>query len=263
MPYLDVGVSRRFAHRRVMLSIALLLISFTTVLSYMGLAKFAVQTSAETEIVHELTFEPAHSHVGVGRTIPFDQMIPGAYTTAQFHVEEGMTAVDMINISNNETFENGQFEQLVSELTAQHLDVDQLPSKFRVAPEDEAPVLYHVMEEFNHHLEQSPLELPNAWGSLVITDNQDGLKRLDFVVSWDTVLIENGEVQVDEDGNPLFVYEQEVIPVLDENGEPVLDENGEAVVETVVITDEAGNPIPVRRIYSSHLFIHLNSAYFD
>jgi hypothetical protein len=263
MPYLDVGVSRRYAHRRVMISVALLLISFTTILSYMGLAKFAVQTSAETEIVHELTFEPAHSHVGVGRTIPFDQMIPGAYTTAQFHAEEGMAEVDMINVANNETFENGQFEQLVSELTAQHLDVDQLPSKFRVASEAEAPVLYHVMEEFNHHLEQSPLELPNAWGSLVITDNQDGLKRLDFVVSWDTVLIENGEVQVDEDGNPLFVYEQEVIPVLDENGEAVLDENGEAVVETVVITDEAGNPIPVRRIYSSHLFIHLNSAYFD
>ena len=38
----------------------------------MGLAKFAVQTSVETEIIHELTFEPAHAHVGVGRTIPFD-----------------------------------------------------------------------------------------------------------------------------------------------------------------------------------------------
>ena len=75
LPYLDVTPSRRFAHRRFMLTIAMLLVSVTTILSYMGLAKFAVKTSAETEIVHELTFEPAHSKVGVGRTIPFDQMI--------------------------------------------------------------------------------------------------------------------------------------------------------------------------------------------
>ena len=77
LPYMDVTPSRRFAHRRFMLTIAALLVSLTTILSYMGLAKFAVKTSAETEIVHELTFEPAHSKVGVGRTIPFSQMIVG------------------------------------------------------------------------------------------------------------------------------------------------------------------------------------------
>jgi len=263
LPYLDVTVSRRYAHRRVTLSIALLLISFTTVLSYMGLAKFAVKTSAETEIVHHLTFEPAHSHVGVGRTIPFDQMIPGAYTTVQFHAEEGESLVGIVQGFNDETFLNGQFDQFTSELSAQHVSANQIPDRFRVIPESEAPVLLHVMEQFDHELEEFPQELPNVWGSLVITDNQDGLKRLDWVVSWDAVLIEEGEVQVDENGDPIFIYQTEEVPVLTESGDPVLDENGEPVVELVQVTDEDGNPIPVRRIFSDHIFIHRDAAYFD
>lgn len=264
LPYLDVTVSRRYAHRRVTLSIAMLLVSFTTITSYMGLAKFAVKTSAETEIIHELTFEPAHSHVGIGRTIPYDQMIVGAYTTEQFHHgEEGMSVVGVVQAINDETFFNGQFDQLLTELSAQHLSPNQMPQRFSPIPDAEAPVMMKVMEEFDHHLEEFPVELPNVWGALVITDNQDGLKRLDWVVSWDEVLIEEGAVQTDDDGNPIFVYETEIVPELDADGNPVLDENGEPVVEIVQVTDEDGNPIPVRRIFSEHLFIHLESAYFD
>ena len=237
LPYLDVTPSRRYSHRRFMLTIACLLISVTTILSYMGLAKFAVQTSAETEIVHELTFEPAHSKVGVGRTIPFDQMIVGAYTTAQLHGHEGMSTNDMIAEINAEVSANGQFDQMIQELKDQHVGANQLPLRFRTIPAAEAPTLMRVMEEFAHHLEAEPKELPNVWGALVITDNQAGLKRLDWVVSWDSVLIEGGEVQLDDNGDPILVYSDQV--------------------------DAEGNPIPVRRIYSDHLFIHEASAYFD
>ena len=206
LPYLDVTPSRRFAHRRFMLTLAMLLISLTTILSYMGLAKFAVKTSAETEIVHELTFEPAHSKVGIGRTIPFDQMIAGAYTTAQFHGHEGLSSADIITEVNGATAENGQFKQMIDELKFQKLSANQAPLRFRTVSEMDAPVLMRVMEEFNHHLEEAPNELPNVWGALVITDNQRGLKRLDWIVSWDNVVIEGGDVQLDEVGNPLFVY---------------------------------------------------------
>ena len=237
LPYLDVTPSRRFAHRRFMLTLAMLLISATTILSYMGLAKFAVKTSAETEIVHELTFEPAHSKVGIGRTVPFDQMIVGAYSTAELHAHEGMSAVNQLEAVNAEVAASGQFSQMHEELKDQHLSANQLPLRFRTIPADEAPVLMRVMEEFNHHLEAVPIELPNVWGALVITDNQDGLKRLDWVVSWDSVVVEGGEVQLDEQGNPLYVYGDEL--------------------------DAEGNPVPLRRIYSDHLFIHEASAYFD
>ena len=237
LPYLDVTPSRRFAHRRFMLTLAMLLVSATTILSYMGLAKFAVKTSAETEIVHELTFEPAHSKVGIGRTVPFDQMIVGAYSTAELHAHEGMSAVNQVEAVNAEVAASGQFSQMHEELKDQHLSANQLPLRFRTIPVDEAPVLMRVMEEFNHHLEAVPIELPNVWGALVITDNQDGLKRLDWVVSWDSVVVEGGEVQLDEQGNPLYVYGDEL--------------------------DAEGNPVPLRRIYSDHLFIHEASAYFD
>ena len=263
LPYLDVTPSRRFAHRRFMLTIAALLVSLTTILSYMGLAKFAVKTSAETEIVHELTFEPAHSKVGVGRTIPFSQMIVGAYTTAQFHGPEGLSATDVIAAFNAEVTENGQFAQLIDELKIQKLSANQLPLRFRTIPVEEAPVLMRVMEEFEHHLEAAPEELPNVWGALVITDNQGGLKRLDWVVSWDSVVIEGGDVQLDEDGNPLFVYETAIVAVLDSDGNPVLDAFGDPVTEEVTVLDDEGNPKPLRRIFSDHLFIHEASAYFD
>ena len=243
LPYVDMTVSRRFAHRRVVLTLAMLLISATTILSYMGLAKFAVKTSAETEIVHDLTFEPAHSKVGIGRTIPFDQMTVGAYVTAQFHGPAELAPIDIVNIVNSETAANGQFAQMLQELKNQHLSVNQLPTRFRPIPAQEAPALMRVMQEFDHHLEEVPQELPNVWGALVITDNQRGLKRLDWVVSWDGVEIEGGQVRLDEDGNPIYIYAR------DSQGQIILDENG--------------NPLPQRRIYSEHLFIHENSAYFD
>ncbi|MCY4019398.1 MAG: cytochrome bc complex cytochrome b subunit [Chloroflexi bacterium] len=263
LPYLDVTPSRRFAHRRFMLTIAMLLVSVTTILSYMGLAKFAVKTSAETEIVHELTFEPAHSKVGIGRTIPFDQMLAGAYTTAQFHGHEGLSAADIITEINGETAENGQYQQMIDELKFQKLSANQVPLRFRTIPEMEAPVLLRVMEEFDHHLEGAPKELPNVWGALVITDNQRGLKRLDWIVSWDSVVIEGGDVKLDDEGNPLFVYATKDVPLLDDEGNPVFDDNGEALTEEQQVLDAEGNPVAARRIFSDHLFIHEASAYFD
>ena len=263
LPYLDVTKSRRFAHRRFMLTLAMLLISATTILSYMGLAKFAVQTSAETEIVHELTFEPAHSKVGVGRTIPFDQMIVGAYTTAQLHGHEGLSANKVIADFNAEAAENGQFAQMIQELKDQHVGANQLPLRFRTIPADEAPKLMRVLQEFAHHLDAEPNELPNVWGALVITDNQAGLKRLDWIVSWDSVLIEGGDVQLDENGDPILVYAMEQAPALDSEGDPRLDDDGEPLMELQPVMDADGNPVAVRRIYSDHLFIHESSAYFD
>jgi hypothetical protein len=148
-----------------------------------------------------------------------------------------MSASDMIAEINAEVVATGQFEQMIQELKDQHVGANQLPLRFRTIPGDEAPTLLRVMEEFAHHLDAAPEELPNVWGALVITDNQVGLKRLDWIVSWDSVLIEGGEVQLDEAGEPILVYAD--------------------------ARDDEGNLVPVRRIYSDHLFIHRASAYFD
>ena len=224
IPYLDVAPSRRYAHRRIMLSAAMLLITITTVLSYMGLAQFAVSTAAETTVLHEMTKEPAHNHLGLVRPIPFDQMVPGAYTTAEVGEANPRDAV----ASFNEAIENnGQMEALRVELNDAHIAT--LPTSFRNVPAD-APVLHHVLEEFDHLLHEFELELPNAWGAIVITESQADVRRIDVIISWDGVEIDQGLVVVDDNGEPVFLLE-----------------DGERV----------------RRIDSDHIFIHQDAAYFD
>jgi len=241
MPYLDVTPSRRYAHRRWSLTIAMLLVSFSTILSYMGLPEFAVATSAEVEILHELTMEPAHNHVGVMRTVPFNQAVPGMYTTEQLHTREGETAREAVTRFQQEIEENGQFALMVDDLRSHYIG-NNIPSSFRPVPSD-APDLLHVLEELEHEIEARRDELPNAWGAIVVTQSQEDLVRVDMLISWDAVLIEAGTVQYTSDGEPMYIY------LTDGEGNILLDENGEPVVD--------------RSVYSNHIFLHADSAYFD
>jgi hypothetical protein len=244
MPYLDVTPSRRYAHRRFMLTLAMLTVSLTTVLSYMGLPEFAVATSAETEILHELSMEPAHNHVGIMRTVPFDQLAPGAYTTHQLGTDDPAGAVNHFSadLFVRQVFDASQGENgvTVSEydflenrlVTTDHLSV--VPSAFRQVP-DNSPVLMRVLKVLEEDLHERALELPGAWGGIIITPYQEGLARVDLVIVWDGVVIESGRVQVDETGEPL----------------------------PLMVTDENGNLVRERRIYTKHLYIHEDAAYFD
>jgi quinol-cytochrome oxidoreductase complex cytochrome b subunit len=237
MPYIDVTVSRRYAHRRISLSLAMLTVSFMTVLSYMGLPEFAVSTSAETEIIHELTFEPAHSHVGIARTVPYEQLAPGLYTTAELHAESADRR-NAVQDFNARVIENGQLEQLSNQLIgADHLGPDAMPSAFRVVPDD-APELHHVLEELDHKIAEYPEELPDAWGAILITESQDGLRRMDVAISWDGVVINEGQVQIGPDGEPM------------------------PLMATVEIDDEVVEQ-RVRKLETEHIFIHEDSAYFE
>jgi quinol-cytochrome oxidoreductase complex cytochrome b subunit len=248
MPYLDVTKSRRYAHRRVSLSLAMALVSFTTILSYMGLPEFAVATSAETEILHKYTMEPAHNHVGPMRTVPFNQAVAGAYTTAQIGAVDQRAAVDSFNqqLQNNIVFDASnealvtEFKQLSDRVVATD-HAPAVPSTFRTVSAD-APELRHILEEFAHDIELKQDELPNAWGAIIINDIQPNLKRIDMVITWDAVRIESGTVQRDAEGNALLEY------VVDADGNPVLDENDQ--------------PQVLRRIYARHFYLHADSAYF-
>lgn len=248
MPYLDVTPSRRYAHRRVSLSVAALLVSFATITSYMGLAEFAVATAAETEILHELTFEPAHSHVGVARTIPYSQLAPGMYTTAEIDVDNPAAAIAALN---EEMFAEGtvyipgsgdvpgeamsKYDALTDALVGtDHLNPNLMPSRVSVIPDD-APVLHEVMEEFAHLIDDRERELDEAIGVMVITENQDGLRRVDLAIVWDSVVVENGEVLETADGD---------------------------VLNRTIVTDE-GDEVTEVRVYTGHIYLHEDSAYFD
>lgn len=272
MPYVDVTPSRRFAHRRISLTLAMALVSFMTILSYMGLPEFAVSTTAETEILHELTMEPAHNHVGIMRTVPFNQLQQGAYTTLQFEGTDASTAVSELNteLQEKQVFDitaqpaPGNFVTEFAFLTKQvkdidHLDVNKLPSSFRVAND---PALVNVLRVFEEDIAERSDELLNARGFVIVSDYQADLKRVDLVIIWDGVEIENGEVRKDENGNPipLLIRGEDGEPLrfkVDAEGRYELDEAG------LPIPDPEGKTVQETRIFTRHIYLHENAAYFD
>lgn len=191
-PYIDVAKSRRWAHRRVSLTIAFGMAAGFTVLSYMGLSEFGVVNSADIEILHQIVKEPAHNHLGIIRPVPYDKLVPGVYVTRQFEAEEGdvanvINAFDAEINSGNFPLEGGA--TLLSYLSSgQHLPLATL----NVTELPEGTELYRVMEEFSHMIANEDQELYNGWGMVIVTDWQDDLKRVDVIVSWDQVVIERG-----------------------------------------------------------------------
>jgi quinol-cytochrome oxidoreductase complex cytochrome b subunit len=231
VPYIDTTKSRRYANRRVAMSVGFALISFTVVLSYMGLPEYGVASAAENKVMHEMTMEPAHNHMGKLLPIPFEQLVPGAYTTMQFH---GETPDAEVILFNSELEESGMRASLTDELRAGHLSTNFLSLPFSVIP-DNSPALLAAMEEFEHELEKFELELHNAWGVVIITQNQEDLKRIDVVMSWDQIeLNETGGVIRDENG--------EAILVLDENGNPIRRWKSEHIPELTQTTPQ-GSPL--------------------
>jgi ubiquinol-cytochrome c reductase cytochrome b subunit len=227
VPYIDLTPSRRFADRRLAFSISFVMLSLTVITSYMGLPEFGVATVPDSEIIHEMTFEPAHNHMGLLLPVPYEQLVPGAYTTRQFAAEAGNAAA-AVAAFNAEIEANRIKEEVLADLRATAVELPSL--NFVTVPAD-ATEFAHVMEEFQKKIAAEDVELLNGWGGIIITPNQGNLKRIDLMIVWDEVVVEGGRPVLDENGAP--------IPVLNADGEQV------------------------RRISVDHIFINENSGYFD
>lgn len=83
MPYFEVGKSRRYADRRVGLSIASLFFAFMLVSNWMGSPEFRVQSSPELQVAGEVMPQEGPSYM-LG--VPYEYMTPGTYLPGQ-HVE--------------------------------------------------------------------------------------------------------------------------------------------------------------------------------
>ena len=227
VPYIDLNPARRFAQRRLAFSISFLMLAALVVTSYMGLAEFGVATAPDQEILNELTFEPAHNHMGLLRPVSYDQLATGAFTTREFGggAEHGPAGVAAFN---DMLQQSGEMEHLLEHLETQFLGLPTL--RFTPVPAN-APELVHVLEEFAHLLEAEQVELLDSWGVVIITPNQGNLKRLDVVINWQEVEIAGGKPVLDDSGNP--------IPVFHDDG------------------------TPVRRTSSKHIFINEQSGYFN
>ncbi len=233
-PYIDTAPSRRWAHRRIQLTVGFVIMSMLVIFSYMGLAEFGVVNSADTTVMYHLTKEPAHNQVGTLRPIPFEELQAGIYTTRQFEALDESEQTTVVNAFNAELeMVNTDGGRAIAEDVLAYLGTSQnLPlSSLEVVPvSSSSRELREVVEGFAHELEINENELHNAWGLIIVTDVQDDLKRIDVVIRWEDVELENGKV------------------VFDEAGEPVLR------------LDENGNTIP--RLNSQHIYIHRDSQYF-
>ena len=232
-PYLDNTPSRRYADRRFALIICFAFMSSFTVLSYMGTAEYGVNTTADQEIFFYMAHEPAHNKMGILLPVPYEQLPSGMYTTRQFTAEEGMEESAIAAL--NETLYGSPLgiqlgNQLRTEAHNPIINNEATNIRFRLVPEAEAPRLAYVMDLYERQISKEAKELYNGWGAVIITDNQANLKRIDLVIIWEAIEIENGQ------------------PVLDENGnvKPILNEDG----------------TPVYNISIKHVFIHRDAAFF-
>ena len=76
MPYLEVGKSRRYADRRVGLTVAMLFIAFMWMSNWMGSPEYRVQSSPDQEVSQELLPQEGHSAL---KSVPYEHLEPGTY----------------------------------------------------------------------------------------------------------------------------------------------------------------------------------------
>jgi quinol-cytochrome oxidoreductase complex cytochrome b subunit len=81
LPYIEVGPSRRYADRRIGLSIGAISVAVIAILSYMGSPWYAVTTSADQEAIAELI---PQTHPGPLRLAPWDDLVVGTYDASQW-----------------------------------------------------------------------------------------------------------------------------------------------------------------------------------
>ncbi len=80
MPYFEVGKSRRYADRRVGLSVAMLFIAFMLVSNWMGSPEYGVESSPDIEVASKVLPEEGVSPL-LG--VPPDYLWPGVYSAGE------------------------------------------------------------------------------------------------------------------------------------------------------------------------------------
>jgi len=80
MPYFEIGKSRRYADRRIGISVSMIFIAIMLVSNWMGSPEYRVETSPELEVVQELLPQEGPSmFLGV----PYEDLRPGVYRPDQ------------------------------------------------------------------------------------------------------------------------------------------------------------------------------------
>ena len=223
-PYLDVAKSRRYAHRRFQLSLMLVFITFMLLLSYMGTAKWGVQTAGDQEIVQAIA--PMEG-VGMVRGMVWDEWVNGTYCTSNLEEDHELPLVQW-----GATLPN----PILLPDTTQKVICQKVPEG----------KMMELMEEYKHLKEKWGKDLPNVVAILTVTDAQTDLKRIDLKVMWNTPELDaNGKPIRNADGSfKLKMVESQ----FNAKGEQELDANGQPKVFMVPQIQSSGKQVFVSRL---------------
>jgi len=98
-PYVEVGPSRRYGHRRLGLSAGVLTVALLVILSYMGTPWFGVETSPEQESIATLL---PQTHSGPVRLADWNELTIGTYEAAHWEDAPTDTLRDLLHTFNEE-----------------------------------------------------------------------------------------------------------------------------------------------------------------
>jgi quinol-cytochrome oxidoreductase complex cytochrome b subunit len=94
LPYIEVGPSRRYADRRIGLSIGAISVAVIAILSFMGSPWYAVTTSADQEAMAELL---PQTHPGPLRLASWDDLVVGTYDASQWDRAPNETLQELLH----------------------------------------------------------------------------------------------------------------------------------------------------------------------
>jgi hypothetical protein len=201
VPYLDATPSRRFSDRRFAMTVSFLLLISLIFFSYWGLPTVGVSTSGDIEVLNTMIPE---EHAGVLRPIAFDQLAPGAYTTAQFEGDDPVAAVEEFNAWLAEE-DNPDLQLVLDKLQPAGLALPTI--NFRPVPED-LNELEGAVEELDHLMHRYHIDSETSWAGIIITENQANVKRADVFVIYERVADrETGELIRSASQNHTYISE--------------------------------------------------------
>lgn len=210
-PYLDMTPSRRYAHRRFMLSVASLTVFGWVILTYMGTPWYGVDTAADIEVAQELIPQEG---VGPVRSVPYDEW--QANITA-FNNDEviWLQEIDALKATGDETAYDTaiapysiaiQEDQVVIR-GEQVIAWDDFDEEFT----EEYPELGHVIEEY-HTLMYKTYDgdegFQNPIGYLSISQKQHNLIRIYLLITFEGPDDTGENIIRQVSGKPLYLNEE-------------------------------------------------------
>jgi ubiquinol-cytochrome c reductase cytochrome b subunit len=174
MPYLEVGKSRRYADRRVGLSVSMLFIAFMLVSNWMGSPEYKVESSPEQEVAQDLIPQEGHSVI---LAVPYEDLEIGTFEPGE--VVEGNPHL---------TEALAEFEAAMNRRSC-NVNGDRWDDECKVSEEGDS-------KRYGNNFTSEAMPDPSAF--LRIEEEQNNLKRL--VMHFSVVDPDDpGNVQVDFD----------------------------------------------------------------